>query len=276
MLIRVLFCLFSMHAAIYGSAIPNFEKMSECESVTFFLSTPRSGSNLVSGCLGAITRKPISWLQWKREILDPSCSFRNHPSCNRLGLPMVSDEPLLYRTHESFSLREVPSEANKLIFITRNPKELLFREFYLNAPSSEIPSQEFINQFLDSYLINFYVFHSWSDENKYLGFYEDFIDYETEQFLNLLDFMQEEPTYLEDFLAHKEEYISKLLESYQTQHAGVKGGASSKNGPKEIYYSRDVPKKTLKYIDNYIKKSAPAIWKRYLIRFQTDKPIYLY
>lgn len=266
---RILVFFLSLHFCLYGSAVPNFEDMSQCENVVFFLSTPQSGSNLVSGNLGIITRKPISWIRWGMKIFDPTSQHRNHPSYNRIGLRLISDTPLLYRTHYVSDLNEVSSQKNKLIFVSRNPKELLFREFYLNAQPAELPSNEFIDDFLTKYLNNFHVYISWDAKNKYLVFYEDVIDQETEQLVKILEFIGEEPTYLEDFITNKEEYLAQQLESYKTQHARVKGGASAKDGPKTIYYSKNVPKNILTYIDDYIKKDAPRIWEQCLKRFQT-------
>jgi hypothetical protein len=267
-MMRKLIFLLALHFSLYGSAIPNFENMSQCENVTFFLSTTRSGSNLVSASLGIITRKPIAWIKWGMQVFDPSSPYRNHPSYNRLGLSLISDTPLLYRSHLADDLSQVPSHLNKLIFVTRNPKELLFRDFYLKA-SSDVPSTEFIQQFLDAYLKNFDLYDSWLAENRYLIFYEDFIYQDDQLLIQLLQFMGEEPTYFEDFLSHKEEYLARLLDSYKTQHSTNKGGASSKDARKLLYYSESVPIHILTYIDDYLKSAAPTIWERYLKRFQS-------
>ena len=269
-MIRHLFFLFCIHFSIFASEIVNFSDASQNKNVTFFLSTPKSGTNLITGCLSAITRKPISWFYWGNSILDPSSEYRNHLSYNRLGLPLISDIPLLYRTHYQFvELMDVPSQHNKLVFATRNPKELLYRKFFLQASSSENPDPQFIEEFLNKYLKAFDVYDSWFPENRMIVFYEDFIDHEDDILLQLLYFMEEPPVFLDDFLKNKLEYMFRLLESYTNQHTHNSGGASSREGPKPIYYTRNASPETLMYIDKYLQTAAPQTWENYLKQFQT-------
>lgn len=260
-------------ASIFGSEVPVFSEIWKSKDVVFFLSTPKSGSNWIAGSLSAITRKPISWLDWKYRVFNPSSAHRNHPSYNRLGLPLVSDQPLLYRAHYEFDqLMQVRSAMNKLIFVTRNPKELLFKEFSILFPSSGTPSEQFIKKFLDTYLQAFQVYESWFPDNRALVFYEDFIFQKETMLLQLLEFMNEEPTYLDDFMENIEEYTSKLLASYTKQHQRKAGGASSVDGPKTIYHSKEAAPEILVYIDEYIRNMAPQIWEKYLKRFEELSP----
>lgn len=259
-----------LNFAIYGSEIPRMDRIWKSKNVTFFLSTTRSGSNLVTASLSAISRKPIWWLWWTDSIFDHSSECRKHPSYNRLGLPLISSIPLLYRTHYEFSLlMRVPSKLNKLIFVTRNPKELLFREFFLKSTSTVEPDSQFIETFLKRYLQAFKVYDSWFVENRRLVFYEDFINQGDEILVQLLQFMDEEPKYLDDFITNKQEYMSIMLESYARQHKRNSGGlSSSTDGPKSIYYTKNASLEILTYIDEYIEKEAPKIWELYLKRFQ--------
>ena len=262
--------LFLLHFSLYGSEVPDFKNINRSKNVVFFLSTPKSGTNLVSGSLSAITRKPISWLRWKMKIFNPSLEYTQDPSYNRLELPLVSDKPLMYRTHYDFEeLMKVSSCWNKLIFLTRNPKELLFRRFFLESSSTENPDIQFIENFLSGYLQAFKVFDGWFSENKCLVFYEDFISCGDEILLDLLKFMDEEPNFIDDYQQHKEEYTSKLLNSYAQQHTHNAGGSSSINGPKTIHYTKDVSFEALACIDEYIKTKEPLIWEKYLKRFQS-------
>lgn len=270
MMCRILFLIF-IQTAIYGSEVPNFKKIDKSRNVTFFLSTTKSGSNLVSASLSAITRKPISWLGWGNKIFDPSFEGRNNPSYNRLGLSFVSDKPLLYRTHYGLSkLMKVPSKLNKLIFVTRNPKELIYRKFFLQSPSLENPDSQFIEEFLDGYLQVFKVYNSWYPENRFIVFYEDFIDQDEVILLQVLEFMDEEPKFLDDFINNKQEYRIRLLNSYNQQHKDTAGGKSSIGKSKAIHYSKNASPEILTFIDEYIKRKAPNIWKQYLKRFQVS------
>ena len=205
--------------ALCSSEIPNFECLEKSQGAVIFLTTPKSGVNWVTGSLTAITRKPISWLHWGRRVLNPVDSCRTHPSYNRIGLPLITDRPLLYRTHRDFDqLRQLPSNKNKLIFLTRNPKELLFRKFFLTSTASVIEDPEFIRDFFERYLQAFEVYDSWDPDNRMMFYYEDFIERDEEILLRLLAFMGEEPAYLDDFRMNKQLYAAKLLDSYKHQH----------------------------------------------------------
>jgi hypothetical protein len=260
--------LFFPFLSLFAGGVASYSHPEKNENVVFFLTTPKSGANLITGCLCALTRKPISWFSWADTILDPSSPHRNHISYNRLGIPLESDTPLVYRTHYQLKeLMRVPSEINKLIFVTRNPKELLYRQYSLKAIHAENPSRKFIKIFLDGYLQAFEVYDAWCKDTRMLVFYEEFIAYDEEILLQILTFIEENPMYLEDFLNNKNEYLEKLLTSYSKQHTHNLGGQSSKSGPQPIYYTKNASLETLKEIDAYIKNRAPLIWEKYLKQF---------
>jgi hypothetical protein len=263
----------SFALTLWGSEIPRFDDFSKSKDVVIFLSTPKSGINVMTASLTAITRKPISWLNWGNDVLKHVSKHRKHPSYNRLGLPLVSDKPLLYRSHFDFlEIKQFPSHLNKLVFVTRNPKELLYRRFLRLSPESDNPDPQFIETFLKWYLAPFEVYERWSPENRRMVFYEDFIVNGDEILLSLLEFMREKPTFLVDYQTKKQEYMNRLLESYKQQHVNNFGGSSSIGGPKAIHYSKNANPETLMYVDEYIKKYFPIIWEKYLKRFETICP----
>lgn len=267
---RHLFFLLLLHMSLSGSEYVNFTDSRKNKNKTFFLSTPKSGSNVITGCLSAITRKPISWFYYGNEIHNPDSKHRKHISYNRLELNLVSDIPLLYRTHYEYAqLSLVPSISNKLIFATRNPKELLYRSFYLSKSRSENPNKRFIKKFLNNYIKAFKVFEAWCPNTRKIIFYEDFITNDNEILIELLQFMQEPPLFYDDFLINKQDYLTQLLQSYSNQHKHNLGGSSSKHGTKALYYTRNASLEKLSFIDNYLQKKAPKIWDQYLKRFKT-------
>ena len=262
-------CFFFLAIIAGASEVPDFNHLSNTRGATIFLSTERSGSNLISTSLAAITRKPISWLHWKTSVFEPNSERKQQPAYNRLHLPLITDQPLLYRTHGAFEeLRQIPSYANRLIFMTRNPKELIFRKFSLQSPQ-EAPDLLFVEDFLKKYLTAFEMYEAWDENTRMLVFYEDFIGRGDEILLELLSFMGEKLLFFEDYRMHREEYLARLLESYKEQHQKVAGGLSSRDGPTAIYYTKNAPMETLLQIDAYIERKAPLIWKKYLKRFST-------
>ena len=265
---RLLFLFLLLGSFGFASEVPDFRDLSKSRGVVFLLTTPKSGSNLVSSCLSIITRRPISWIRWGSDVLKPYSERTKHISYNRLGLPLVSSKPLLYRTHYEFrELSQVSSLCNQLIFLTRNPKELLFRAHLLHSSEEEEPSPSFIENFLREYLVPFKVYESWDANHKMLVYYEDLIGDQDQILLDILDFMKISPTYFEDFIKNKEKYMERLLTSYKEQHAHNRGGSSSRGGPKAIFYSRNAKAETLRYIDAYLMRSEPDIWNLYLKRF---------
>lgn len=252
----------------WSSEPPNYENLSCSKDCVFFLSTPRSGTNLVSSYLSAITRKPIVWFNGKNTTSEKKSTNLFY---NRLKLPLVSLNPLMYRTHGEFAaLSQIPSNQNKLIFMIRNPKELLFRSFQNSSPTTENPEPSFVENFLNSYLKIFKMYESWLPENRFLIYYEDFIRNDISILLNILQFINEAPLYWNDFILNKQRYTEKILQSYQKEHAKTSGGISSQSGPIEIYYTKNTPTELLRSIDEYIEKKEPWIWENYLKRFQTN------
>ncbi|MBM3201444.1 MAG: sulfotransferase domain-containing protein [Chlamydiae bacterium] len=256
---RYFFSFLFVCSSLFASSIPVFENIKKTEDSIFLITTERSGSNWLSTSLSLITRKPISWIEWKYKI------HVNHPSYNRLNIELVSDNPLLYRTHLPNGLiKKVPRDKNKLIFLTRNPKEILFRSLLLKEMRE---TDKRIWNFIDNYLEYFNLYESFHKTNRKLIFYEDFIHHHEEILLDVLDFMNEPATFWEDFILNKNFYFSSILSSYKDQHRSVDGGKSSQNGATEKFYSLDISKELLKKIDLYIQKAAPKIWEDHLSRF---------
>lgn len=269
------FLFLGVQCALFASEIPNFHNLGQCRGVVFLLTTPKSGSNLISSGLSAITRRPISWLRWGDSIFSSHCDLKRHPSYNRLNIPMESNLPLLYRSHyELDELKQVPSNSNRLIFLTRNPKELIFRAYWLEHPEKGDPDFGFIETFLRKYLAPFKLYDSWDPDHRILIYYEDLIANENATLIQVLDFMGVYPIYLDDFIANKEEYKKRALESYARQHKHNNGGSSSVGEPKAIFYSQDARPEILALIDEYIAKTEPYLWERYLKRFESRREIY--
>ena len=273
MRIKFFTLILSFQVFLLQGDLPDPNNLSTTKDNVFFLTTPRSGCNFISGCLVAITRKPVWWLNWKMNVYSPTSIHKHHPSYNRLQVPLVDETPLFYRSHFEYDqLMQIPSDSNKLIFVTRNPKELLYRAFNLQrSGNEENPNVDFVKTYLDEYLKAFTVFDSWTTTNRCIIFYEDFIASQDDVLIAILQFMNEEPTFYEDYLEHKEEYTAKLFESYQRQHEIKLGGRSSIDGPKAIYYTKNASKEVLHDIDDYLKEHTSSdMWTLYLKRFSED------
>jgi hypothetical protein len=225
----------------------------------------RSGTNLVSCSLNAITRKPVGVFPGKQYA-----RLMNE----RLGLDMISDEPFIYRTHSFVDVAKASPEFSRLVFLTRNPKELLLRHFSIIQKSDL--HQNHIQAFLNEYLDYFRVLDSWPVNNRILLFYEDVIANLDQSLLTILDFIGEEPNFMDDYILHKTEYLDKILNVYKAICKNQRKGEASREGestrekPMPIYYTQNKSSELLKYIDQVLEEKDPVIWEKYLKRFQTN------
>lgn len=248
-LMAYFFVLLSMCSTAYGSDID------KKENLVIMLSSKLSGTNLIRSSLFAIVRKPIT------KFSGTICHLH-------LELPLVSSTPFLYHSHTPKPLYSLSSKSNKLILVTRNPKELLFRHFSISS-IKDLQTPE-VKIFIERYLNRFKLYESWDNASRFLVFYEDYIMQENEEILlKLLDFIGEEPTYFDDYINHKEDYSNKILSSYKNLYNDR--GSSSVNGPKRIFYTKDIDPKLLNYADYILQKNEPLIWEKYLKRFETTK-----
>lgn len=187
---------------------------------------------------------------------------------NRLGLDLKYSAPFLYRTHHASVVKNFSSKKNKLILLSRNFKELLFRRFTIKSINDLKKTN--VKDFIDKYIDRFKVYDSWDPDHRYLVFYEDFIDQKNDEILlDILCFIEEEPIFYYQYLMNKEEYHQKIRDNYVYQHKKdpVPAGLSSKSGPELIYYSKNKDLRLLRRIDGFFEKEAPIIWEKYLKRF---------
>ena len=209
MFLLKLFLFFFSFFCLYCDT-PDFDNLKSSKNSIIFLSTPRSGTNLISASLQTIIKKPIASLEWEKNFY----KFKTHPMYNRLKIPLISEEPFIFRTHGEYKkLTQIPSEFNKLIFVTRNPKELLFRKISnQNIKSSQfwVEAEKVLNYQME--LFNTY--ESWNEENRMLIFYEDFINQSVELIPKILSFIGENDICYQDYVENKDRYQSMILKSY--------------------------------------------------------------
>lgn len=231
----------------------NFLTEIKAPQLTILLTFPRSGTNLISCYIQAITRMPIRWSP-------------KSPAINRLNLKLDHYKDTLVRYHKGYKIEKLNKNGNKLIFILRNYKEAIHRASNVDDPD------KFKNLFVDDspvfqqYIKNIKVFHHWDKSNRLIIYYENLIVKPLPEVRRVLKFLgEEEPENLtEDFL---KDVAKKALESYHQQHIGT-GGAQSK-GTDLLYHSKKMPTNCLIEIDKWIEMNFPNIWKAYLQRYQT-------
>lgn len=230
----------------------------------FFLSFPKSGTNLTLGLIQALTRKPYLAMQgtWS-----PS-----QENLNRVNLDINTEKSPIFRTHgkhieELVFLDRLDQDKNKLIMILRNPKECIVR--YCKYSEEKFLSSTLNNKGgFSLFISNLQAFDSWkNNETKLLIFYEDLIKNPRAFATTILEFLGESQHLLEDVILDYQRLSSEILASYQLQWKHEKKLFSG--GEQEIFHSKGFSKTNMKKIDSHLMKQYPTLWKKYLYRYQT-------
>ncbi|MEX0961850.1 MAG: sulfotransferase domain-containing protein [Simkaniaceae bacterium] len=227
------------------------------ESKIFLLSNPKSGANLISSSLASILKRPVGRAPDKVSEKDS----------NRIKIDFISEKPFYYKTHRYQLVQRAPAKYEKLILLTRNPKELLFRWFDISC-SEDLRKPE-IKTFLNNFIGKFLVFENWNSQNRFHVYYEDAITDLNDTLSKLIDFINPStPVSWDDFLSNQETYLDQIRTNYVSQYGGI-CGKSSISRPKTIHYTEGKDRELLRSIDKFIKARNPTIWNKYLKRFET-------
>ena len=246
---NMIFLVFLIIGLFSSSAFPDLH------SETIILSTPRSGVNLFSCSLLAILRKPIG--RYPNTI--------HQEGTARLSLDLISNTPFAYRTHNPRDVSSANRNFEKLILITRNPKELLFNRFEIKD-ITDVTHNQNIERYLREYFQRFEVFLNWPENKRMLILYEDMIGSLENYLIDACKFIGEEKLFWDDFIMNKDFYLSQMREDYISQHHDGRG-ASSLGEPKPIFHTIKQDKDLLKQLDEHLREMDPKIWQLFLSRF---------
>ena len=244
-----------LFVAFLGSLLSCNCVFAKSEPKTLIYSNPRSGVNMFCASMMAILRKPVGEYPDQIQI----------NNTGRLSLDLVSKVPFGYRTHWAKDVIEGRNNFSKLILITRNPKEKLFRDLSIKK-IGDVTSSFFAAKYLSEYFKYFEVFESWPEDKRMLIFYEDLVEDLENQLFKPCEFLGEDPVFFDDFLQNKELYLDQIRESYI--NTNTKSGKSSIDGAEVLFYTRNQNPELLKQIDEYLKELKPKIWVNYLTRFE--------
>ena len=224
----------------------------------FLVGYPRSGNNWTIALLQLLIGKEV------RDANDPHKTRKDYV-LNRLDLPLDESKPILYRAHDwPRALRKIDTKNNKLIVVIRNFKECLVRHNQY-SPKQLLKATVGDGGEFKRYEKILKLFERWDENNRFMIFYEDLILYPKKTVACLLDFLDEKPDHMDEFFENFDYWKNKTLTSYKNQH----GHKNSSGGKSPIFHIKDFPLKTLKKIDNHIKKTHPLLWKKYLYRYES-------
>ncbi|MDX8430962.1 MAG: hypothetical protein SNF33_04065 [Candidatus Algichlamydia australiensis] len=245
---------FLLLPSILLSSPIRFGSAEEIEGCDLVLSEPRSGVNWLMSCLQFLTRKPLCPIHFRY----------SHPMNNRLGVDLDEKKPPFIRSHEIKVFLPVCKEKNRLILVFRNYKETTIRECGDSASrfSRAVQQKKLFHELAAK--LNF--FDRWPEENRHLVYYEDLLLKPKDVLQNLLVFLEEEDSLLEEFIENIQEYKRQCLSSYDKQ---VPGGSKSISKGKSLdFHSKKVPKKLLYQADGLFQSQYPYLWKKYLSRYK--------
>lgn len=223
----------------------------------FFMTFPRSGTNLTNCYIQALTGKPIAFFTHKG----------TNTALNRLNMVLDYSKTTLYREHHGHLLAPWNKNGNKLLFVLRNYKESIHRKTNLKN------AKDFRDVFTDDgpvlwqYINNIRIFHHWDVNNRLLIYYEDLISDPMNEVKKILKFFDEPiPIYLTNEFLH--DVAMKALNSYHEQH--IDSGGSHSKGQDLEYHTKQLPVKCIKAIDHFMETHFPVLWQNYLKRYKTQ------
>jgi hypothetical protein len=246
----------------------DFSQPEKISNQLFILTNPKSGSHLLLYSIMKITKRPL-----RGRV--PYWHFLNDPAFflpgNIMGYPLDFTKPTMYWGHEYYILNSLNHSDNKLIFILRDYKETLISNLVLKRRHTPLLSKmtleelllyeiTFNGDILQEFIKRLQLFDSWDPKNRCLVAFND-LTFHPETFVpQVMSFIEDDSPYL-DFIDHYADFTSELMVKYR------KKGNSTGSGATPKYFTKEIPKKSLIKVDNFMKQRYPVLWERYLKQF---------
>ena len=103
-------------------------------------------------------------------------------------------------------------------------------------------------------------------------YYEDIVLNLDENLLKILDFIEEDPSYIAEYLETKETNLLDIQNHYKKRHSN--SCRSSENGVNLVYYSKGKDPELLIAIDKRLREINSYIYDKYLKRFEYSEEMY--
>ncbi len=249
--LSIFFCLAAFgNVRHFGTPIEPFPTNKDENGVqTAILSVQRSGVHWLGYCINQLTSRFVV-------SVDSKAYNKLETNFTRKKLPIYTHH--IHKRVASFK----NLEKQKIIFLVRNYKETLIRNFgrmdkirhVLNHSETE-PSKIVVPH------LELYDKHP--KENRCLVYYEDLLLNPKKTLLNVLEFLGEPSDRLEKFISNLEVHKQYVISLYNSKFHGP----SKSGGADLLYHSKKFDRKDLTEIDNIIKNLNPEIFEKYLKRF---------
>ena len=231
----------------------------------YLLTEPRSGTHWLQASIQYLTNRRVLPFEQARIYSHSLPMF----GMNILEVPIDKGKKPIFRTHcEKNMVKTIGnvttfSKGNKLIFLTRNYKEIFARHMGTRCqPNFEIATKK-LRFILVDYLKKIAFFDRWDTNNRLFLYYEDMITSPEKVFTQVAKFVDADQTQLKLYF---QEYDDNRKKSFSFYQKHVVSGAKS-TGNETKFHSLKLTGPQRKRLDQIIWDTNPKIADRYLRRY---------
>jgi hypothetical protein len=241
--VTLIAALFLFTGFLSAQNIPHTFANEQMAGYTYLLSYPRSGKTWVTYMLRS---------QYGTSFPDPD-TFRKQSEKH-------NENPYRF-THIFSDLSKVNKSENKLLFLIRNYKESIRRN-YLSSTSKAYKDILQQGPQFDIYINNLYLYDSWPEQNRCMIYYEDLIEMPEESFARIVNFLGLDRAALNEFIKDLDSHREACLRIYSNRH-----GYTASGGDDLLFHTKHYSKKQIVRINEFVKIKHKEMWNKYLKRF---------
>ena len=229
------------------------------------LSYPRSGNTWLRYSLECLTKRPS--YAFKKANVDKLSDIKLSKINKKMSDPIGNTFPEIHTNHALFPIIKLHKIENDfdlsfpLILLLRNYKECFSRHFHQKLSSTHDKTKVLIEAYEKEkhFFTNLNFFDKYKTNKKLLIHYEDLIENPKKIFQLVLDFLSESNENLNDFMKNYNSHKNRSVQFY-IKHSGL----SMTRGKDILYHSKKMKLQDRLLLDNFIKKTYPILWEKYL------------
>jgi len=236
----------------------------------YVLTAPGSGKHWLCYCLCEMTGREL--------VVNRGINQYNSFKALQKGF----DRGKIYAANNPKALWLLRENVNQdiLITIVRNYREMFIRKYHeTDDVILELIRQEQSNDFdsrkygcytspYNHYFNNLRCFDKWNEENRYMVYYEDFMDQPQETLVKLAEFLREhiDPERVEPFISNIEQHAAKCLEIFSRK------SETTKKPEGLLDYSLEIGSQDCVKIDTIVESLFSYYFTKYLSRYEWKEP----
>lgn len=160
-------------------------------------------------------------------------------------------------------------DRDYLILLLRNYKESMLREF--SDPKEVVQYIKNDHECLNfRFFQNLQNFDNWAEDRKLLIYYEELLKFPERELTRFINFLNLSNAGLPMLMDGFEEHKKKTIDIYNNKNMDIGFAGSVTEGKDLLYHSKKVSLRDLKEIEAAARTRAPALYDKYLKRFECD------